>query len=158
MFSYKIVIFKGIWIFFCSRFTHSCLWPFSFYSFLLPPDFRPPTRSESACLYIVGGASLDFILRRKGQSHDVAHEAWQRPYSERSWTYSLRSWSYPFATSQDLLDPWSPSPYRLQSRGGVKGLVGFLESCAAIADKTESLSISKSTHDYARPVHHRLTF
>ena len=47
---------------FRSRSTHSCLWPFSFYSFLLPPELRPPTRSESACLYIVGGASLDFTM------------------------------------------------------------------------------------------------
>ena len=76
------------------------------------------------------------------------------PYLRRqhSPTWSLA------ASTQEIINPWSPSPYRLQSRGGVKGLVGFLESCAAIADKTESLSISKSTHDYARPVHHRLTF
>ena len=106
MFSYKMVNFIWILDLFCSRFTHSCLWPFSFHSFLLPHDFRPPTRSESACLYIVGGASLDFILRRKGQSHDVAHKAWQRPYSERS---------RPLRTSSIL--------YRLHpigfSRGGV---------------------------------------
>ena len=57
--------------------------PFSFCSFQLLPDFRPPTRFESACLYIGGGASLDLTTRQKGRSHDVAHEAWQRPYYER---------------------------------------------------------------------------
>ena len=62
------------------------------------------------------------------------HEAWQRPL-------------------KGIINPWSPSPYRLQSRGGVKGLVGFLESCAASAGKTEQMDLQLST----RLVHHPLT-
>ena len=51
---------------------------------------RLPDLNRLACTS-VGGASLELPLRQTGQSHDVAHDAWQRPYSERPWTYSLRS-------------------------------------------------------------------
>ena len=134
---------------FRSRSTPSCLWSCSFYSFLsyyCRVSVRLPFLNRRACTS-GGGASLELSLRQKDQSHDVAHEAWQRPYFERSWTYSLRSWSYTFEPLQEILDPWSPSPYRLQSRGGVKGLVGFLESCAAIAVKTERYTNSFYSDD-----------
>ena len=84
MFSYKIGgIFTSL-VCFCVNFQLS----------LPTHDFDPflstlfHYRMTSVRRLQTGGASLDSW--RKGQSHDVAHEAWQRPYFERSWTYSLR--------------------------------------------------------------------
>jgi len=104
MFSYKIVILKGIWIFFALALPTHVFDPFLstlFYYRLI--SVRQHDLNRLVC---TSSAGLHWTsLWRKGQSHDVAHEAWQRPYFERSWTYSLRSRSYPFATSQDISDP-----------------------------------------------------
>ena len=40
---------------------------------------RLPVLNRLACTS-GGGASQDLTLRQMGQSHDVAHNAWQRPY------------------------------------------------------------------------------
>ena len=60
---------------FCSRFTHSCLWPFSFHSFLLPHDFRPPVSDRRGFTGLMAEGSM---------FNDVGHEAWQRTRSDLS--------------------------------------------------------------------------
>ena len=48
-----MVILKGIWTFSLSLYPFmSLILFFLFFSFILLPSFRPPTLSESACLYI----------------------------------------------------------------------------------------------------------
>ena len=87
-----MVILKGIWTFLLSLYPFmSLILFFLFFSFILLPSFRPPTVLNRLACTSGGGASLELIQRQRGPSHDVAHEAWQRPYSERPWTYSLRS-------------------------------------------------------------------
>ena len=60
---------------FCSRFTHSCLWPFSFHSFPLPHDFRPPVSDRRGFTGLMAEGSM---------FNDVVHEAWQRTRSDLS--------------------------------------------------------------------------
>ena len=69
MFSSKTVILKGIWTFFALALPTHVFDPF------LSTLFH--YRMISVRRLQTGGASLDSW--RKGQPHDVAHEAWQRP-------------------------------------------------------------------------------
>ena len=78
MFSSKMVNFTGIWIFFALALPTHVFDPFLYTLFHY--------RMTSVRRLQTGGASLDSW--RKGHSHDVAHEAWQRPYDTRSLTYS----------------------------------------------------------------------
>ena len=114
---------------FRSRSTPSCLWSCSFYSFLsyyCRVSVRLPFLNRRACTS-GGGASLELSLRQKDQSHDVAHEAWQRPSYQRSLTYSHAKMIYRGRARHDLtrsrFSRISPILDRLHpigfSRGGV---------------------------------------